>query len=499
MKTKQFFIVLVTILSVTLNAQNTKEETIDFFIEKTLSEFKEIPSIAISVVKDNKPYFIKTYGYTDSENKIKATTASPYYIASLTKSFVGLLAAQLEQEGLLDLNKPITEYTPIKNFKDNSVFKNVTITNLLSHTSGINNVIFTWRYASIGEYTTMDMIRVLEEKTSSLKNNKSYRYDNFGYNVFGLILSEEFGLNWKDLLQEKIFNPLQMVHTSSYLSKAEKNNWNIAKPYTSINEKRLPELALTQKDDQTFQSAGGIIMSIEDAQKWLLINMNNGELNGKQLLNKDVVLRTQSSISITKNKGSIFNDNSYGLGWTRAKFGSHDALYHFGGFDGYFSHISFLPEDNIGIAVFTNESHFGDNVSNLIASFIYDLLLENIKNENEYQNKVNQVANKIKSIQQDFADDRLDRANRKWTLMHDFENYSGNYENKYVGTLHIETYKNTLKANIGISTAIATPSYKDDSIRVEFKNGQGSDILFVSNNKGTFAAVFGGNVYLKKQ
>tara|TARA_R110000796_G_scaffold252571_1_gene388009 strand:+ start:55498 stop:56994 length:1497 start_codon:yes stop_codon:yes gene_type:complete len=498
MKTKQYIILLITLFTTISNAQKTKEETIDLFITNTLSKFKEIPGLAITIVKNNEPYFTKAYGYTDLENNIKSTTTSPFYIASVTKSFVGLLSAQLEQDGILDLNKSITAYAPIKNFKDNSIFKDVTITDLLSHTSGISNNLLTWRYASIGYYTKGEMINILEEKTVSLKNNKSYRYDNFGYNVLDLILSEEFSLNWKDLLQEKIFNPLKMTHTSGYLSQAEKKKWNIAQPYTSINFKGKPELVLTKKNDQTYQAAGGILMSINDAQKWLLMNMTEGIMNNKQLISKNAISKTHSSIASTESKGTIFDDKSYGLGWTNATFHNHNVLYHFGGFDGYFSHVSFLPEANIGVAIFANESQFGDNVSNLIASFIYDLLLGNINEENEYNDETAKVTAKINAIQKSYEDDRLNRADRKWTLIHDFENYSGDYENKYSGILHIEPFENTLKANIGISSAIATPSYKDDSIRIEFRNNQGSDILFISNNEGTFAAVFGGNVYLKK-
>ena len=498
MKSNQFLILIITLISSVSNTQNAKTESIDAFISKTLNQFKEVPSLTITVVKDNKSLFTKAYGYTDVEKKVKATTTSSYYIASVTKSFVGLLAAELENQGILDLNKPITEYAPIKDFKDKTIFEGITITDLLSHTSGINNVFFTWRFASIGDYTKQDMIHVLEEKTESVKNDKAFRYDNFGYNVFDLILSQEFGLNWKILLQERIFNPLQMTHASAYLSEAKKKNWNLAQPYTSINDEGLPTLAMTQKDDQTFQAAGGILMSIEDMQQWLIMNMNNGSINNIQVFDKKVIEKTHSSISNVEQKGSIFNDKTYGLGWRNAEFGEHKALYHFGGFDGYFSHMSFLPEENIGIAVFVNESHFGDNVANLIASYVYDILLGKINQTSDYDEKTSEVAEKIQSTQNRFKEDRQKRSDRQWTLTYDFKHYAGDYENKYAGVIHIEPYNESLKANLGISTAIASPSTKDDSIRVEFRDGQGSDILFISNEKETVAAVYGGYVYFRK-
>ncbi|WP_350292691.1 serine hydrolase domain-containing protein [uncultured Croceitalea sp.] len=498
MKLKSTIVVLLFLLTTLIsNAQNI-ENKIDSFIEETLNQFSEIPSLSITVVKDNQPIFTKTYGYTDVDNRIKSTTESAYYIASATKSFVGLVAAQLEEEGVLDLNTSISQFAPIKNFKDTSLFEGVTITDLLSHTSGIRNGLFTWRYASIGDYTTQDMIQILEEKTISLKNDKSYRYDNFGYNLLDLILSQEYGLAWKELLKDKIFKALDMPNTTAYISKAKKERWNIALPYTSINDKRKPQLALTQKNDMTFQAAGGMLMSIKDAQKWLLMNMNRGQLNGTQFFSETVVKKSHAIIADSKSNGDIFTNEGYGLGWNNAKFKDQKVLYHFGGFDGYFAHISFLPESNIGIAVFANESHFGDNVSNLIAAYIYDLLLGNVTQLSDYENEIEKVVNRVEDIQKNFEQDRLNRANRKWTLLHDLENYVGKYGNKYAGSINVETFDESLKVNLGISTAIASPSTKDDSIRVEFRNGHGSDILFISDNNGTMALVYGGNVYLKE-
>lgn len=115
----------------------------------------------------------------------------------------------------------------------------------------------------------------------------------------------------------------------------------------------------------------------------------------------------------------------------------------------------------------------------------------------DYDKKTKEVSDRIAYLQKRFKDDRQNRADRHWTLTYDFDHYAGDYENKYAGTLHIEPYKESLKANLGISTAIASPSTKDDSIRVEFRDGQGSDILFIANEKETVAAVYGGNVYFR--
>jgi len=497
--TKTIVVYLVFAITLMMNskAQTNEQTKIDKFITSTLEKHKEIPGLAISIIKYGKPFFTKAYGYSDLKSKNTTNLQTSYYIASVTKSFVGLMAAQLEEEVLFNLDDPITKFAPIKNFKDNSVFKNISIRDLLSHTSGIRNGLLTWKYASIGEYTVSQMITILKNKTGSRYNNKSYKYDNLGYNIFDLILHEEFNLNWKEVLNNKIFNPLKMNHSTSYLSKAKKSNWDLAQPYTSLDKDNFPKLVLTKKNDQTFQAAGGMVSSIEDMQQWLLMYMNSGTLSGKQLFSKRAISNTLIPVTKNEQQGTIFNNKGYGLGWNIGQFGDHKVNYHFGGFDGYFAHASFLPEENIGIVILANENQFGDNVSNLIASFSYDLLLNNLSEIEGYDKQFQNLTNKITSVQTAYKDDKDFRANRKWTLIHDFKNYQGTYVNKTIGSIVISVSNDVMKAKLGISEAIASPSTKDDSIRVEFRDGQGTDILFISDESGTLAAVFGGNVYLK--
>lgn len=487
------FILFITQIA----AQNSKLDSINKFIESNMSQFKEIPSIAIAIVKDNDIVFKKTYGYSDVKNKIKSTTSTSYYIASTTKSFVGLLVAELAHEKLFGLNDEITKFAPIKNFKDQTIFKGVTIKDLISHTSGIGNNYLTWRYSSEGEYTTKDLIKALEHKTYSLNNYKSFRYNNFGYNVMDLILSEEFNLNWKNLLAEKVFKPLNMNHTSAYLSDAKKNNWNYALPYVSVNTNREPRLTSSQKNDATFHAAGGIISSIDDMANWLLMNMSQGKFKSRQIFNEDVITKTHTKTTDGNGNFNMLTAHGYGLGWTNGAFGEHEAIFHHGGFDGAASMVSWLPKNNLGLVIIVNESHFGKDFSDLVGSFAFDILLDNVKSIEDYNTKINAFKEKVDSKQGFDKWDENNRAKLNWNLKYDFKNYVGTYEHPYAGKLHIKLNdKGELIANIGISTSKATPSENDDAIRVEFRDGRGHNIQFVRGENGNMvAAIFGDDVY----
>src|SRR5205823_4984945 len=71
----------------------------DAYISKTIATIPDLPGIAIVVIEDNRPIFLRAYGMADKEAGMKADTDTLYYIASSTKSFTALAAAMLDQEG----------------------------------------------------------------------------------------------------------------------------------------------------------------------------------------------------------------------------------------------------------------------------------------------------------------------------------------------------------------------------------------------------------------
>lgn len=466
---------------VTLGAQN-ESKIFDDLIQKALKSTPMVPGIGIAVVKDGKIVISKGYGSADPGMGEKSTPETSYYIASITKSFTGLLAVMLADEGKIDLDAPLTTYEPFKNLKNKDVFANITIRELLNHTSGIENGYIVFREAYTGDKSLEILTMLLEEKTELRKDGKVYRYDNLGYNIFGILLEAEFGWKWQDLLQERIFTPFGMTNTSAYISKGEKENWTLAWPYNGFLSV-TPQRETLMKNDAMMQSAGGIICSPKDAANWMNVFLNSGKLNNKKIVDPKLIAAALKPTSSYNREGDIFNDKGYGVGWITADYKGEEIKYHFGGFAGFFSHISIMPEKNIGIAVFANEAAFGDNVANLIASFIYDYYLGNVKTIADYDDEIAALDKRIVEVQQNIKKHYDDLAKREWKLELPKSAYQGTYFNRHVGTIVIEEKNNELHVTMGPLNAIATPFTKNNSIRVEFA-GSGSALLFeVSQGK----------------
>ena len=105
MKSILIFLVLNLVLSpISTCAQSATQISekefaaeLDAYVRRTLEAFPEIPSIGIVVVKDDKPIFMQAYGMANKESGTKADVNTLYYIASSTKSYTGLAAAQLDR------------------------------------------------------------------------------------------------------------------------------------------------------------------------------------------------------------------------------------------------------------------------------------------------------------------------------------------------------------------------------------------------------------------
>jgi CubicO group peptidase (beta-lactamase class C family) len=459
---------------------------------------KTIPGLSIAVVKNDSIIFMESYGYSDYENKIKATIRTPYYIASTTKSFVGTLAQILEYEGIINLDESITNYKPLKEFNQNSIFQNITIKDLLTHTSGITNGYLVWRNGFSGQYTQKQLIEILETHTTSL-SSKSFKYDNLGYNIFDLILQEELGLNWKTLLNEKVFSKLKMDHTTAFASIVNFEKWPIAKPYLAIGNDSLPTPIFTIKNDKTMQSAGGLYCSISDAANWLLFNINEGVFNAQQLYPKDIINKVHLPLVKVNSKGTIFNEKSYGLGWHKALYRDKDVFYHNGGFPGYSAKISFVKDYKVGVAIFVNESFFGDNLADILTILVYDYFFEkNSFKKEKYKEKISALNDKILKINESITVANLKKEKIKTNLTLSMSKYEGTFVNEGLGSITTKIIDDDILFKMGVLNSKSTFTMIKDEVEIEF-TGPGSKnvVQFNIDDDEVYSLNFKGLTFMK--
>jgi CubicO group peptidase (beta-lactamase class C family) len=458
----------------------------DAQIVKTLAAFPDLPSVAIVVIKDDKPIFVRAYGMADREAGLKADNDTLYYIASSTKPFTALAAAMLDQEGKIKFADPVTKYTPGIRFK-NEIPEKITIRDLLTHTSGLRNTPLINRLAFTGQIDQREIDHVLAEATTFNEANfGKYAYTNLGYNIYGLALHYHLHKKWQDLLQERIFGPAGLAHTTAYVSKARAKKYRIAAPYVidtdAANAGKMVRSQL-EKTDDNMQSAGGIFMSISDLGRWLNVNMNGGKLGGKQVFPADLIRNAHTGYTkSTRNEPPFSGDGEYGLGWQIGKYRNEKVIYHHGGYPGYRTHISFMPDKKVAVGVLVNNDALGGRLSDMLAAYAYDWWLRTENFEADFAKQVQDTVTAYANRKQGVAAEAAQRAKREWQLTKPFADYAGKYANDILGTIEITAMEKALAVRMGNMSAVATPYTDKDTIRVVMMPGGNGDVIGFAND-----------------
>jgi CubicO group peptidase (beta-lactamase class C family) len=471
----------------------------DAQIRKTMATFPDLPGIAIVVIKDDRPIYVRAYGMADREAGIKADTDTLYYIASSTKSFTALAAAMLDQEGKIKFSDALTKYTAGVRFK-NAIPEKITIRDLLTHTSGLRNGALINRLAFTGQIDQREIDHVFAEGTSfNDANFGKYNYTNLGYNIYGLALHYHLHKRWQDLLQERIFAPAGLKHTTAYVSKARAKRLKIAAPYvvdTDAADAGKMVRSRLEKTDENMQSAGGIFTSISDLGRWLNLNMNGGKLDGKQVVPADLIRNAHIGYTkSTRNEPPFSGDGEYGLGWQIGKYRNEKVIYHHGGYPGYRSHVSFMPDKKIAVGVLVNNDAIGGRIADMLAAYAYDWWLRTENLEADYARQLQDTVKAYESRKQGIAAEAAARAKREWQLTKPFSDYAGTYTNDLLGTIEIVAKEKALAVRMGKLNTVATPYTEKDTIRVVMQPGGNGDVIaFVKDTEGKFGSLSLGGV-----
>lgn len=474
-------------------------ESYDAYIRDTMGRVPEIPGIAIVVVKDDKPIFVRGYGLADKEAGVKADADTLFYIASSTKPFTALAAALLDSEGKIKFYDPVTKYASGIPFKV-SLPDKITVRDLLIHTSGLKNEPLTFRMAYSGESDAAEMARVFAEGTTfNEANYGKYGYDNLGYNIYAVLLRNHLKMKWQDLLQERIFEPLGMKRTTAYISRAGSKKWAVAAPYIFNGQAGKVIRSPLNKKDNNLQSAGGLFASASDMGKWLNMNMNAGKLNGKQVFPAEIIRSAHTGYTRTRRDAPPFTgEGEYGLGWQIGKYKNEKVIYHHGGFPGYRSHVSFMPDRKIAVAVLVNEGTVGSRAADMLATYAYDWWLGTGDTEAEYSKQLQNLVEGHERGKQQAIASAAERAKRVSQLTSPPAEYAGKYVNELFGTMQITDRGSDLAVKMGNISVLATAFTQPDTIRVEMVPGMGEVIKFNKRPDGRVGSLtYAGSAFIR--
>jgi CubicO group peptidase (beta-lactamase class C family) len=389
-----------------------------------------VPGFSVAVVCGDRTAFVEGFGHAGAEVKKPVKADSLFYIASSTKSLTALTAAQLAARGKLDLDAPVKRYLPRFALADPAATENVTIADLLSHRRGITDIKIMVAEAFSGEFDDDFFYRLLRE----VKPREKFVYSNLNYTILQRAIESATGKTWQAALRDEVLNPLSMKHTTTSFSQMQSDS-RFAGMFEEIDGNWVP--TRFPKQDKTMNAAGGIASTAPDLARLLTAMLNDGVVKGKRVLPKRVVANVISPRTTVDSSYQLFQRTGYGFGWYDGTYKGHRAVHHFGSYEGAHAHLSFMPEEKIGVVVLVNMHSPVNYFAESIAGSIYDALLG--LPEGETWSATEAAAKKSRSAP--YVEPHAS---------HD-ASLAGTYTNSDWGTIVVSSTPNGLAAKLGIA------------------------------------------------
>jgi CubicO group peptidase (beta-lactamase class C family) len=447
---------------------------IDAAAAQALAAARSFPGLAIAIYTREGGY-ARAFGVADIDTGEVATADTAFYIASTTKPVTSLALAKLQASGAFDLDATLASYAPDAAFPASVRPNEATFRHLLTHTHGISNSGIANRVAYTGMHDPETLWRLLGACTAkSDAPLGAYQYTNVGYNIATVLTDRRMGVAWQDLLQREVFGPAGMTRTSGRMSDAR--DWQVARPHILDPERGVIRTYL-EKTDQTMQSAGGVIMSAKDALRWLELMCEDGRIGGRQIVPADAVRATRAPFADTGDEDNGVRVH-YGLGWNVTQHLGEPGYYHSGGFSGFRSNISYLPQRGVGVALFANDVSFATAAMDALMYYVYALSEPGADADGMLRTALETVRERRPQFIDRMRQDRANRAQRPWTLTRPRAAYAGAYASDIYGPLRIIAEGEALRAEFGVLRAVAEPFTRPESIRLEFVPGEGTVLQF---------------------
>ncbi len=469
----------------------------DAFVSDALERLEIVPALTMAVAVDDRVVLARAWGMADREAGIPADARTQFYIASATKPFTALLAALLDAEGKVDLDSPLAAHLHGATLAPELRPQDVKLRDLLTHTSGIESPPIGYRLAYTGEHDP-DLLWSLLDDAIPAKDAPlgTYRYTNSGYNIYTMISDRETGKRWQDQLEDRIFRPLGMQRTTAYASRGARERWASAAPYFAFGRDGVWRIPL-EKTDATMQSAGGLLTTAEDLGRWLVFQLNDGRLDGRQVVDAALVRATHEPLVSTGDakSGSPFAQTDYGLGWSHGTFRDRKVLSHGGGFVGFQSLIAFLPEERMGVAVVVNEGSIGGMLLEATVTSAFDWWLGTAEGPPAAQ--VDALLQRKAMFTERMAAEYAKRDARSWMLSRPRSAYAGTYTSELYGTVRVVADGERLEVTQGNLKCVAEPFTKEETVRVELVPGEGRVLAFEPAEGAVERIVLDGDTYVR--
>jgi len=334
------------------NLTPSEQALIDEYIYTVQEQFhlKNAPTgMAVAIVKNGKILMQKGFGLKKVGEKDSIDKHTVFRIASLSKGFAAVLAAQVVAEKKLRWNSKVKDYIPNFQLFEDSATQVLNLKHVLSQSTGLPR----HTYGNLIEagQSLQQMIPRLEEVPLIAAPGRVMSYQNLAYSLVQPMLEQSTKMTYDSLIKQYIYKPLKMVNASIDFESLMQED-NIALPHRSRNSRPMKQ----QDDYFSVLPAAGVNASISDMAIW--VNALLGHY--------PEVISKKSLQPIFKQNNRLPKNNpwsrnwdgvmtvGYAMGWRTINYKGQELIYHGGYLNGYKTEMAFCLEEDIGIVVLSN-------------------------------------------------------------------------------------------------------------------------------------------------
>ncbi len=346
-------LILLTIVLVSSAAAQDLEQ-LDSYIAEAQRTWP-VPGMAVAIVKDGEVVLAKGYGVLSLDDATAVDENTLFAIASNSKAFTSAALAILVDEGKLAWDDRVVDYLPYLQLYDEYVTADIRIHDLLSHRSGYGTYSgdLLWY---LTDYSAEEVLRRIRYLPPTGDFRASYRYSNLMFIAAGEVIAAVTGQSWAEFVQQQILDPLAMSRTLTSTSQLMGTD-NVAQPHGLV-------------DGQTHQfqwrgwdaagAAAGVISSVDDMTAWLQLQLDRGIVETDTIFSPErsrEMWTPYNSFRVSSGSESRWPSvhfRGYGLGWSLMDYRGRKVASHGGAFDGMYSRVALVPEENLGVVILTN-------------------------------------------------------------------------------------------------------------------------------------------------
>jgi CubicO group peptidase (beta-lactamase class C family) len=465
MKTRFTMLVLVVMLAVqAVAAQHAPGADFDEYVNKAIKDWG-VPGVAIAIVKDDRIVYAKGFGVRELNKSAPVDEHTLFAIGSSSKAFTAASVAMLVDEGKLKWDDPATKHLPGFQLFDPYSTRELTISDLLSHRSGLARGDRLW-YATA--YDRNEILRRVRHLKPSWSLRSRYGYQNIMFLAAGEIIPSITGKSWDQFVRERIFTPLGMKSSNTSIKLFE-GSTNVATPHSKINDKLQ---VVSWRNIDNIGPAGSINSNAEDMAQWVRLQLSDGMYQNQRLLSAAAIkeMRTpQTIIRLEGPQAHLYPEAhflTYGLGWFLSDYRGRKLIEHGGAIDGMRAEVAMIPEEKVGLVILTNLH--GNILPQALMYKIFDFYLKARQRDwsTELLKVTKNLEDQAKAAEKKAGAERVQGTSPSLAL----EKYAGTFQSEMYGETKVALENEKLVIHFGPNFTGDLQHWHYDTFRVTWRD-----------------------------